>query len=89
MPYLGTRISTPIHHAPDRDPAPSLAGMSIATDRPSSTSTTGSLTKDVISPPPRLSEDQKDEFWRKTRVWADTPAKDFMSYRWSVSSSGE
>ena len=27
----------------------------------------------------------QDEFWRKTRVWAETPAKDFLSYRWSVS----
>lgn len=28
--------------------------------------------------------DQQDEFWKKTRVWADTQAKDFLSYRWSV-----
>lgn len=27
----------------------------------------------------------QDEFWRKTKIWADVPAKDFLSYRWSVS----
>ncbi|RKU41667.1 hypothetical protein DL546_004271 [Coniochaeta pulveracea] len=28
-----------------------------------------------------------DEFWRNTRVWADTPAEDFLSYRWSVANT--
>ena len=27
----------------------------------------------------------RDEFWRKVPIWADVTAKDFLSYRWSVS----
>lgn len=27
----------------------------------------------------------RDEFWRKVPYWADVTAKDFLSYRWSVS----
>ncbi|OIW35337.1 kama family protein [Coniochaeta ligniaria NRRL 30616] len=30
---------------------------------------------------------RQDEFWRKTPIWADTSAKDFLSYRWSVANT--
>jgi len=56
--------------------------MSGTADGPSATDTTllgpGSVNNSQIA------IDHQDEFWRKTAVWADTPAKDFLSYRWSV-----
>lgn len=33
----------------------------------------------------QASTGQNDEFWRKTVIWADTHARDFLSYRWGVS----
>jgi hypothetical protein len=31
--------------------------------------------------------EQQDQFWKTTSVWANTSAEDFLSYRWSVSST--
>ncbi|KAJ9149611.1 Kama family protein [Coniochaeta hoffmannii] len=59
--------------------------MSGTADGPSATDTTllgpGSVNNSQIA------IDHQDEFWRKTAVWADTPAKDFLSYRWSVANT--
>jgi lysine 2,3-aminomutase len=59
------------------------ARLSATTDGPSTTAAAASMMDNANGSQALL--DQQDEFWRKTPVWADTSAKDFLSYRWSVS----
>ncbi|KAB5563588.1 hypothetical protein GE09DRAFT_960734 [Coniochaeta sp. 2T2.1] len=58
-----------------------IGGISVTTDgAPAAPATASSKINEVLQ-----AQDEQDEFWRKTLIWADTPAKDFLSYRWSVS----
>ncbi|KAB5580462.1 hypothetical protein GE09DRAFT_1212913 [Coniochaeta sp. 2T2.1] len=61
-----------------------IGGISVTTTdgAPVAPATASSNINEVLQ-----AQDEQDEFWRKTRVWADTPAKDFLSYRWSVANT--
>ena len=63
---------------------PSVVGPTIGIPPPVSP---GAVRLENILATPVTFEIQRDrdEFWRKVPVWADVTAKDFLSYRWSVS----
>ena len=66
------------------DPPPSApGGMPGTADGPSTADTTPEVTG-TANTSQTATDQLEDEFWRKTPVWADTPAKDFLSYRWGV-----
>lgn len=87
--HNGDSVSKLAAELMDQAPHPTagngLAGISGTSAGPSATTSTAAVASKEKLDTSQAVIDQQDEFWRRTRVWADTPAKDFLSYRWGVS----
>lgn len=85
FPRLASRLTTCVQEAsrPLRTPYRGMSGK--AAGLPSTTAIDSAKTGNDNTGICHTPTSQDDEFWRKTRIWADTPASDFLSYRWGVS----
>lgn len=71
---------------PNTQSEPSVVGPAIGTPQAVTPGAAAKLENVLaITPVTFQIPRDRDEFWRKIPVWADVTAKDFLSYRWSVS----